>query len=155
MKVKRMICSAGPASQLTAVSQFIALLPPEGRKHTSPPAALQRKFWQPLFPALKVSALYLQRLARHNGIGSLPSATMTSCCARTLDPAGATLFELGIAQYIPARARTVSNTSTALFMGESPAPKSRAWRSICPIGRRRTLWINLFFIRRNVMSHVT
>src|SRR2546430_8696948 len=116
-----MICSAGPATQLRAVSQFISQPAPEGRKHTSPSAALQRKFWQPLRPALKIRRIYLQRAARHKGIGSLPSAIITSCCARTLDPAGATLFELGIAQYIPARARTVSNTSTALFMGESPA----------------------------------
>jgi hypothetical protein len=30
-----------------------------------------------------------------------------------------------MAQYIPAKARTVSNTSTALFMGESPAARQK------------------------------
>jgi hypothetical protein len=58
-----------------------------------------------------------------------------------MGPPGTAVFEIGIAQYIPARANTVSKTSIALFMGESPARKSRAWRSICPIGRGGNLWI--------------
>ena len=58
-------------------------------------------------------------MGRHRGIGSLPSATTTACFARMAElRGGETLVK--IALYNPASATTVSRTSIALFMGESP-----------------------------------
>jgi hypothetical protein len=59
----------------------------------------------------------LQTFPRHNGIGSLPSATNTICSVPIPGfPTEEKLF--GIAQYIPANANAVSTISTILFMGE-------------------------------------
>jgi len=58
----------------------------------------------------------MQVLLRHNGIGSLPSATTTACSARTAALAGLAVLA-GIAQYNPASATTVSKTSITLFIG--------------------------------------
>ena len=44
---------------------------------------------------------------------------------------------LGIAQYIPASARAMSNTSTVLFMGEASQTQILRGRSIC---LRKVLW---------------
>src|SRR5215467_194189 len=78
-------------------------------------------------------------------MGSLPSAINTCCCARITElPFWAVV--LGMAQYIPASANTVSTTSTALFMGETPArvsacarqymPNSAQWRAVDKLFRR-------------------
>jgi hypothetical protein len=56
----------------------------------------------------------LQPRARHRGIGSVPSARITFCSDRIPGSPGAVLF--GIAQYIPANAKAVSNISTVLFI---------------------------------------
>jgi len=102
--------------------------------------------WATLFSVFEVIPRYLQCPLRHKGMGSLPSAIMTSCCARTAEPLGVLFF--GMAQYIPAKARTVSNTSSALFIGGvSCAQKARAWRSICPNERRGNLWIKFISAR--------
>ncbi len=58
----------------------------------------------------------MQDLLRHNGIGSLPSATTTACSARTAALPGLAVLA-GIALYNPASATTVSKTSSTLFIG--------------------------------------
>jgi hypothetical protein len=58
---------------------------------------------------------WLQRLARHRGMGSLPSATTTACCARIEELLGRELD--GIAQYNPASATVVSKTFSTVFIG--------------------------------------
>src|SRR5258708_4056489 len=73
----------------------------------------------------------LQPRARHNGIGSVPSARITVCSARIPGSPWAVLF--GIAQYIPASAKAVSRISAVLFIGgASEVQISNASRSICP-----------------------
>src|ERR1035441_2934376 len=84
-----------------------------------------------------------QRLERHKGIGSLPSATKTARSARTAELPGCEML-VGIALYNPASATTVSRTSSTLFIGGvSFAHTSARGRSICPIAlrERRDLWI--------------
>src|SRR5258708_23386537 len=117
MKVRRVICSAGPMSQLTYISQFIASCAPQREKHTPPSAALQPLYCGGLLRRIMHSSYFLPQ-ARHKGIGSVPSAINTACSARINElPTGATLF--GIAQYIPANAKAVSTISTVLFIVES------------------------------------
>ena len=65
--------------------------------------------------SLPCSIYWLQRLARHKGMGSLPSATTTACCARTEELLGRELD--GIAQYNPASATMVSRTFSTVFIG--------------------------------------
>src|SRR6266700_5475541 len=115
MKLRRVICSTGPTSQLTYVIPFIASSP-EAQKHTSPPAARQAFYrGRPLRQLCLY--FYLQTFPRHKGIGSLPSATNTTCSApMPVLSTGAKLF--GIAQYIPANANALNRISAVLFMGE-------------------------------------
>jgi hypothetical protein len=89
---------------------------PEAQKHTSPPAALQGFCGgRPIRPL--TLGFYLQTFLRHKGMGSLPSATNTTCAAPMAElSTGARLF--GIAQYIPANANAVSTISVVVFMGE-------------------------------------
>src|SRR5216684_8483372 len=119
MKVRRVICSAGPMSQLTYISQFIASCAPQREKHTPPSAALQPLYCGGLLRRIMHSSYFwLQARPRQKGIGSVPSAINTACSARINElPTGAKPF--GIAQYIPANAKAVSTISTVLFMGES------------------------------------
>jgi hypothetical protein len=117
MKIRSAICNTGPTIQLTYIIPFIASSP-EAKKHTSPPAALQGFYrGRPLRPLSIYLYFYLQTLPRHNGIGSLPSATNTICSVPIPGfSTGAKLF--GIAQYIPANANAVRAISASFFMGE-------------------------------------
>src|SRR5260370_692883 len=86
-------------------------------------------------------------LARHKGIGSLPSATTTACSALTAELPGGDVF-VRIALYNPASATMVSRTSSTLFIwGSLLRAFFYAWRSICLVGASRAgdLWIIVFF----------
>lgn len=89
--------------------------------------------------------LYLQAFPRQKGIGSLPSATNTICWGpRRGLTARSALFENP--QYMPAKAKTISISSTLFFMGELSWRRVRAGRSICLCQDRmgaKTLWITL------------
>src|SRR4030088_1841589 len=122
MKIRRVICNSGPASQLTYVNQFMALHTRNARKHTYPPTALQHlfcaahcRFYEFTLPILTYGWAG-QLLARHSVIGSLPSATTTACSALMAELPGGDVF-VWIALYNPASATTVSRTSSTLFIG--------------------------------------
>src|SRR5258708_2332657 len=116
MKVRRVICSAGPTSQLTYISQFMATPTWEAYPSLGSPATFM--LWRPLRRIMHSSYFWLQARPRQKGIGSVPSAINTACSARINEfPTGAKPF--GIAKYIPANAKAVSTISTVLFMGES------------------------------------
>src|SRR5260370_2904242 len=117
MKVRRVICSTGQTSQLTYVIPFMASSP-EAQKHTSPSAARQAFYrGHPLRQLCVYIYFYLQTFPRHKGIGSLPSATNTTCSApMPVLSTGAKLC--GIAQYIPVNANALNRISAVLFMGE-------------------------------------
>jgi hypothetical protein len=68
-----------------------------------------------VFVFMRSAYFGLQPFARQNGIGSVPSASMIVCSALVTESTWAVLF--GIAQYIPANAKTVSRISTDLFIG--------------------------------------
>src|SRR6266446_2757423 len=140
MKIRRVICKSGPASQFTYVNQFIALRTRNVRKHTYPPTALQHLFWRPSADFMNSPYLILthwvgrQALVRHKGIGSLPSAITTACSALTAELPGGEMF-VWIALYNPASATTVSRTSSSLFIGGgSPSRILLRVRSICLVG---------------------
>jgi hypothetical protein len=116
MKIRMVICSTGPRSQLTYIIPFIASSPRKAEAYFSPGSPARFLSWPPYSPTIHLY-FYLQTLPRHNGIGSLPSATNTICSVPLPGfSTGAKFF--GIAQYIPANANAVSTISAILFMGE-------------------------------------
>jgi hypothetical protein len=146
MKIRRMICNSGPASQFTLINQFIALRPRSARKHTYPPTARQHLFWRPDVD-FQLTDTYLQALPRHNGIGSLPSATTTAWSARKAElPDREVLVE--IALYSPASATTVSRISSTLFIGGVSLTHTSARGEVYAesmLRKQQGLWITVVF----------
>src|SRR5258708_39440432 len=115
MKVRRLTCSAGPTSQLTYISQFMATPTWEAYPSLGSPATFI--LWRPLRRIMHSSYFWLQARPRQKGIGSVPSAINTACSARINElPTGAKPF--GIAQYIPANPKAVRQILTVLLIGE-------------------------------------
>src|SRR5215469_9838471 len=119
MKRISVICRIGPAAQVAYIRvPFIASTPPPGgQKHTSPWGVPASSLSRRLCRRFSVQVCYLQAFPRHNGIGSLPSATNTTCSARMVGPPVWEGF-FGTAQYIAANANAAIRTSPVVFMGE-------------------------------------
>src|SRR5215469_13459480 len=94
MQARRVTSNKGPATQLTYISQFIGSVCTQSSGSIPLPRRPRKKYLAPSIYAV-ITAFYLigpHPFARHNGMGSLPSATMTASWVFTAVLSGVVLL---------------------------------------------------------------